>query len=699
MAKVGELTIDLGANLSRLRTDMDEANRVVKRGATQIESVVTGMKAALGGLLAGFSIQQFAQNVQASIKSMDDLNDVADVTGESVERISALMDGLAAHGHGPDVITDALSRVQRAMQGADDESKGAGEAFAAMGVKTRDANGNLRPTIDVLLDVSKALGGYKDGSNKAALANAALLRGGAGLLPMLKDLGETGLGTARTTTKQAQEAEAAARALNKFSHEASIARNQLVSQMLPALTELIGKFNAARAAGLSFWQSAGFALDGSTDNAQKELERAQKGLDGQKKLLAEFEAMPKVTRTINDWVFGDEADLKRGIAFNEQRIAASKALISANEALAASAAAAKAGESTPQKDAPTLTGGDGASRAKKEAAERERIAQLQKDAVARAREELALAGEKSALAQAYYDLTQGKEAKLLAPVRQQLYALAQQTDERKRFLEQEKRLIEKEYDLGAEMSKISDEMKRRDQDRREADRLSVEEMVKAGPAARANETLRQLELLKAAREAGTIGSGAYQDAVNGVMGLSEAAKESKDVFKELGATFESAFEKAIDGGADLRNIMKGLMADVSKMVLRQTVTGPMMGWVQEQMKGMGGAGGTSIGGLFGTAANLLGGLFGGARAAGGPVESGRTYLVGERGPELLTMGRNAGHITPNHAMGGGQVIVQQTLNVGANADFAMVRTAAKLGAEEAQAKFADARRRGMAWAG
>ena len=41
----------------------------------------------------------------------------------------------------------------------------------------------------------------------------------------------------------------------------------------------------------------------------------------------------------------------------------------------------------------------------------------------------------------------------------------------------------------------------------------------------------------------------------------------------------------------------------------------------------------------------------GKRAGGGPVRAGLTYLVGERGPERLTMG-SRGHITPNHKLGG-----------------------------------------------
>ncbi len=40
-------------------------------------------------------------------------------------------------------------------------------------------------------------------------------------------------------------------------------------------------------------------------------------------------------------------------------------------------------------------------------------------------------------------------------------------------------------------------------------------------------------------------------------------------------------------------------------------------------------------------------------ATGGMASAGGTYLVGERGPELLTMGARSGYVTPNHALGGG----------------------------------------------
>lgn len=74
----------------------------------------------------------------------------------------------------------------------------------------------------------------------------------------------------------------------------------------------------------------------------------------------------------------------------------------------------------------------------------------------------------------------------------------------------------------------------------------------------------------------------------------------------------------------------------------------------------------SGGGLLSSVGNVVktiipGGAFldaiGGGRAHGGNVASGQSYLVGERGPEVVTMGRS-GSVTPNHALQrGGDTII------------------------------------------
>jgi hypothetical protein len=64
------------------------------------------------------------------------------------------------------------------------------------------------------------------------------------------------------------------------------------------------------------------------------------------------------------------------------------------------------------------------------------------------------------------------------------------------------------------------------------------------------------------------------------------------------------------------------------------------------------AGGIDIGDVGGLGAGVPG------RASGGPVVGGNSYLVGERGPEVVTMGQS-GYVTPNHALG-------QTVNININ---------------------------------
>jgi len=76
--------------------------------------------------------------------------------------------------------------------------------------------------------------------------------------------------------------------------------------------------------------------------------------------------------------------------------------------------------------------------------------------------------------------------------------------------------------------------------------------------------------------------------------------------------------------------------------------------------------GAEYGGLSEFDALTLSGISG-ARASGGPVVGGGSYLVGERGPELFTP-NTSGNITPNG--GGGSTI---TVNVNGGDPNSIVR--------------------------
>lgn len=65
--------------------------------------------------------------------------------------------------------------------------------------------------------------------------------------------------------------------------------------------------------------------------------------------------------------------------------------------------------------------------------------------------------------------------------------------------------------------------------------------------------------------------------------------------------------------------------------------------------------------------------YGGKKAGGGPVMAGQSYLVGERGPEILTMGGTGGMITPNDKIGGDTYYI--TINAAPGTDVNAVANA------------------------
>ncbi len=83
------------------------------------------------------------------------------------------------------------------------------------------------------------------------------------------------------------------------------------------------------------------------------------------------------------------------------------------------------------------------------------------------------------------------------------------------------------------------------------------------------------------------------------------------------------------------DMARSILRDIMRMQIRQAITIPLAQAI---------------------------GLSAQPRAMGGPVTAGRPYLVGERGPELMIPGRS-GTIVPNHAMDGGAVTVNQTINL------------------------------------
>lgn len=145
---------------------------------------------------------------------------------------------------------------------------------------------------------------------------------------------------------------------------------------------------------------------------------------------------------------------------------------------------------------------------------------------------------------------------------------------------------------------------------------------------------------KKALEINTKGMTEYVDGYIEQMKRAEQSnREARQSAALFASTLTSGFTDAIFSGKSLSSMFKGLINDIGQMTIKLLIMKPIAEALTKALEGIGGGKG-----IFG--------LFGGARADGGPVTAGKTYLVGERGPELFTPGVS-GNIIPNDKIGGG----------------------------------------------
>ena len=143
----------------------------------------------------------------------------------------------------------------------------------------------------------------------------------------------------------------------------------------------------------------------------------------------------------------------------------------------------------------------------------------------------------------------------------------------------------------------------------------------------------------------------------------------------IGDAFGTSFKGIISGSMTAKEALANFFTSVADMfldmaaqIITKMITMSILNAVLGVLPGGGGGGGfgaagAGFGGSNGFSTFDAGGGFaygGGlnlmARAKGGPVSSGQTYMVGERGPELFVPGRS-GTIVANDKMGGGNTNV------------------------------------------
>lgn len=153
MATAGQLMVEIGANVARLRSDMAQATQMVRGTADQMRSAMSSVGAALASGFAGFQAVQFARDIAttglevnrlsqafANIKGsvggasveLDYVRDLANRTGNDFMSLASGYKGIAAAAQGTSLegekvrsVFESIVKYSTALQLSSDQMGGA----------------------------------------------------------------------------------------------------------------------------------------------------------------------------------------------------------------------------------------------------------------------------------------------------------------------------------------------------------------------------------------------------------------------------------------------------------------------------------------------------------------------------------------------------------------------------------------------
>ncbi len=599
------LSIDLEARLARLEQDMSRATKLVERSAGQMERSYAAagrqITSALGAISATVVVGAMTQIASATIKGIDALNDFADATGTTVENASALEDIARRTGSSVESVSGALIKFNAQIQEGLKPGSEAARVFELLGLNAKELAA-IDPA-EALLKTAQALAQFEDNGNKARIIYALFGKSTREVAPLLKDLAESGKLNATVTAQQAAEAEKFEKAMARLSKNVTDVARAIASDLLGPINQLIERLTLAsdKLGGFGGVLAAAFGqkLRGES------FDTPQKALDFYSAKLTEIDGKIKAIQANPDGgPLGELADRNKLNALRANREEVGKLADLYRGMVNAGGAGGGRG-----------TGGN-----------------TGRPSVGRTTDLVTAAAGKAGKVEIPFAITDARESYKSAFLKAE-----------KDYEETDKLLTQIQAKADEAARKLRESISEEGRRVFEATRTPAEQLA------------AEIDKLNKLLQAGAIDWDTYTRAQldaqerfdKSAAGIKDQASKTKSLGEELGLSFTSAFEDAIVGGNSLRDVLKGLEADIIRIVTRKLVTEPL----GNALTGMLGGGGSGGGGNFlSSIGNWIGSLFAGGFADGGFIPPGKWGMTGERGPEPVFGGRAGVTVRPAGGM-------------------------------------------------
>lgn len=256
MTDLARLVVRLEAQTAQYMAQLDKANKRLaqfdKQASVSASRIAAGLAAAAASAGAAFAGMAYQAVVAA-----DDMGKLAQSSGVAVESLSQLEYAASLSGSSLDELSIGLNKLAKQAAAAAQGSASAVDAFNAIGVSVKNADGSMRGTEQIMLDIADRFSQIEDGAAKAALAQEIFGKSGTKLIPFLNQ-GRAGIEALKKeadalgltiTDKAAKAAEEFNDNLDRVKFTAKGLANQAAQQLLPVFGAMAERFAAAAVEG------------------------------------------------------------------------------------------------------------------------------------------------------------------------------------------------------------------------------------------------------------------------------------------------------------------------------------------------------------------------------------------------------------------------------------------------------------------
>jgi hypothetical protein len=154
----------------------------VSGGLKGLAGAAGGLSGALGALVPLATGAGLATMAKGAIDAADNMNDLSQKTGVSVESLSKFQQAANASGTSIEGVGGAMIKLNKGLAAG---TGPAADALKALGLSATDASGKLKTTDAVMLEVADKFKAMPDGAGKTALALQLFGKAGADMIPLL----------------------------------------------------------------------------------------------------------------------------------------------------------------------------------------------------------------------------------------------------------------------------------------------------------------------------------------------------------------------------------------------------------------------------------------------------------------------------------------------------------------------------------